>query len=102
MMLKRRLLTLLREASLMEHLAQKTRRLRTPLVEVSLEGRLARVCLELTENKCIMSYLTVRNWISIVPHSEGALHFRLFFFQKLLQFCRNTRRDSWSVRPGPR
>ena len=43
MMQKRRSLTLLREASLVEHLAQKTRWLRAPLVEARLEGRLARV-----------------------------------------------------------
>ena len=45
MMQKRRSLTLLREASLVEHLAQKTRWLRAPLVEARLEGRLARVYL---------------------------------------------------------
>ena len=79
MMQKRRSLTLLREASLVEHLAQKTRRLRTPLVEASLEGRLARVCLELTENKCIMSYLTGKEvWDEplVSPMSESACPFR--------------------------
>ena len=106
MMQKRRSLTLLREASLVEHLAQKTRWLRAPLVEARLEGRLARVYLELAENKCIMSYLAVRNWISIAPHFERVLHFRLYFLQEVpflpLFFCPTTRRDSWSVRPGPR